>query len=184
MAAEHQPQSNEHQSKTDLSRELEGLKQSTEHNRPTAELETSQAEQIDLARQQIEHQTQSEPDKQEQAPSAKPPVTRLDKLAAYRHTMNSLQRQLTPASRAFSRLIHNPVVDKTSEAVGQTIMRPSVSLGATLTPLIVGGFIYLLAKRYGFPLRGSELLLLIILGGFFGAITEGLIKLLRRLRHR
>ena len=103
----------------------------------------------------------------------------IDRKQAYAQTMASIRRHLPTASRAFSKVIHTPMVEKTSEAVGKTVMRPSVTLGATSTALLVGGFTYFLAKHYGYALSGSSILLSLVIGGLVGILIEGIAKLFR-----
>jgi hypothetical protein len=98
----------------------------------------------------------------------------------YAQTMASLQRHLTPASRAFSRVIHTPVVEKTSEALEKSVARPSVVAGATWTALIVGGGFYFTARHFGYMLSGSELLFSFVLGALIGLMIEGAWGVLKR----
>ncbi len=144
--------------------------------------ETVQApgERLDSARRQIERQPEQDSTESERAHQPKPHPTKFDKAAAYHQTLASLQRRLKPASRTFSKVIHAPAVEKSSEIVGKTILRPSVSLGATLTALVVGGFFYWSAKHYGFALSGSEFIIALLAGGVIGLIVEGVLKLVRR----
>jgi small-conductance mechanosensitive channel len=106
----------------------------------------------------------------------------LDRVLNYRQTMASLQRRLSPASRNFSKVIHNQAVESTSEALEKTVMRPSVALGATWTALIVGLIFYLTARHYGYRLSGFEMIAALIVGGILGVILEGLSRFFRRKR--
>lgn len=159
------------------------LEQIAEANRETAseraESGENQAEQLESARAKIEQQPEEQPAFEERTHTPKPHPTGLDKATAYRQTLHSLQQRLRPASRSFSQFIHNPSVEKTSEVIGNTVLRPSVTLGATLTALIVGGTLYLTAQHYGFALRGSELILGLIAGGIIGVVIEFIVKALR-----
>lgn len=149
-----------------------------EHSAETAH-ETEQ--QMESARRKIENESQPEHSPAAREAEAKRPQhSGLNRRQAYTETMASLQRHLPTLSRGFSKLIHNPVVDKTSEAVGQTVLRPSVTLGATSTALIVGGITYLISKHYGYHLSGSVILLSLVLGGIIGLLFEGIAKLFRR----
>jgi hypothetical protein len=94
--------------------------------------------------------------------------------------MRSVQQHLSPASRNFSKFIHTPAVEKTSEALEQTVARPSVTLGATWTALIVGGLAYFVARHYGFHLSGSELLFSFIVGAIIGIVGEGVFRVFKR----
>ncbi|HEX3082867.1 MAG TPA: hypothetical protein VHQ86_06520 [Candidatus Saccharimonadia bacterium] len=98
----------------------------------------------------------------------------------YKQTLGSIQRQLTPVSRNFSKFIHTPAVEKVSEALENTVARPSVMVGTIWTALIVGSIFYLIAYHYGYALSGSELLFSFVIGALFGLVIEGVIHLLRR----
>ena len=98
----------------------------------------------------------------------------------YADTLASVQRRLSPRARSFSKVIHAPVVEKTSAVLEKTVMRPSVTLGATWTALIVGLIFYLTARHYGFRLSGSEMILALIVGGLLGASVEWFSYMLRK----
>lgn len=106
----------------------------------------------------------------------------LDIKLNYAQTVTGMQRHLTTASRNFSKFIHNPAVEKTSDALESTVARPSVMLGATWTALIVGTVFYLTARHFGYHLSGSELLLAFVVGALLGIAGEGLWRALGRRR--
>ena len=143
------------------------------------ESEAKRAQSVEAARAKLEKQ----PSGEQREPAKEPhkhPLSGLDRKQAYAQTMASIQRNLPTTSRAFSKVIHNPAVEKTSEALGKTVMRPSVTLGATSTGLLVGAFTYWLAKHYGYAISGSTILLSLIVGGLVGVLVEGVAKLFRR----
>ncbi len=129
----------------------------------------NQAERVEVAREKLEKQPEIDSQKAEAKAHA---TSGLDRRLNYSHTLTSLQRHLKPASRAFSKFIHTPVVERTSEVVGSTVLRPSVTLGATLTALIIGVFFYATARHYGFGLTGSEMVFSLLIGGVIGVIVE------------
>ncbi|HSX14348.1 MAG TPA: hypothetical protein VLE72_00340 [Candidatus Saccharimonadales bacterium] len=160
--------------------ELEAKPESTSPEHYT-ESEADRGRKVEAARQSLERETKSvDTLKPKEAEPAKKEPTGLDRKAAYADTMATLQRHLPTFSRGFSKVIHNPVIDKTSEVVGSTVLRPSITLGATSTALLVGGFTYFLAKHYGYSLSGSAMLLSLVIGGLIGLLIEGLSKLFRR----
>jgi hypothetical protein len=68
--------------------------------------------------------------------------------ASYKQHMTQVQAELKPAQRAFSKVIHNPVVEKASDAIGGTIARPNAILsGAVVAFFLVLG-VYVIAKYY------------------------------------
>ena len=141
----------------------------------------NQAERAEEARETLAKHEPTEP--VERADSETPSSTlsdTLDRVLNYRQTMASVQRRLSPASRSFSKVIHNKGVESTSEALEKTVMRPSVTLGATWTALIVGLIFYLTAHYYGYRLSGFDMIGALIIGGILGVILEWLIRLLRK----
>lgn len=99
-------------------------------------------------------------------------VNKKERDASYKQHMKQVQSELKPTARAFSKLIHNPVVEKTSEAVGSTIARPNAILsGAVVAFLLVLG-VYLVAKFYGYPLSGFETIGAFIVGWILGLLYD------------
>lgn len=179
---ERQPKSGEQLPSIDTT-ELEQRPRSAEQSQEALERPEQRQERLETAREAVQKQPEraSTPTEREAAPTN--PVTRLDRAMNYKHTIKSLQRQLSPASRTFSKMIHAPVIEKASEVTARTVFRPSVTLGASLVALLVGGITFFTAKNYGFALSGSEFLLSLLVGGVIGVGLEGVGKLLRR-RHR
>ena len=132
-------------------------------------------EQVAEATEEVEQPTP--PPSQEQA---RPHDLSGAKRRAYTETLNDLQAKLPPTAAGFSRLIHRPLVEKISEATAKTLMRPSLTLGIALGTVLGGGAFLYLARRHGFGLTGGEFLLSAGLGGLFGLLIEGVVKLLKR----
>jgi hypothetical protein len=172
---------------------------SERHEKIDHELEEAGREQIEKLRHNGEHEPDNASERAEAArevinkpepapepepsPEAAAPKIRipfLDHKLSYSDTMRSMQRHLSPASRSFSKVIHSPLVEKTSEALEKTIARPSVTLGATWTALIVGSVFYLTAYHYGYMLSGSELLFSFIVGALIGILIEAALQAFRR----
>jgi len=99
---------------------------------------------------------------------------------AYQKTMQSIQQQMPPAQRTFSRFIHSPKIEQASEVIGSTVVRPnSILLGALCAFLAVLG-LYALAKRMGFALSGFETIGAFIIGWAIGLVVDGLRGLFRK----
>ncbi len=79
---------------------------------------------------------------------------------------------MKPASKVFSKVIHNPIIDKVSTATEKTIARPNLVLAGALGTIILCGIIYFVAKTYAYPLSGSEAIATFIVGWVIGAIIE------------
>ena len=173
--------------------------------RNQAEIESAAHERLrELAEKSPEQRTENQTERAEQArevlaqhedspspaekadretPNANLAAT-LDRVLNYKQTMASVQRRLRPASRRFSKVIHNKAVEGTSEALEKTVMRPSVTVGATWTALIVGLIFYLTAHYYGYRLSGFEMLGALVIGGLIGLIIEGLLRPTTRKKRR
>lgn len=135
------------------------------------EVESAKNEALELAhsKELKPDAEQAERDKSEKQPS-KP--TRADLNANFERTMTGIRKDMTPASRTLSKVIHNPTVDKISNVVGNTVARPNLILAGALGTLVVCTVIYLVAKFYGYKLSGSEAIVTFALGWMVGAIVE------------
>jgi hypothetical protein len=190
--AHHDAERSEH--RKDSGGELIGTEQ-LEHARRHAEAQLSNTEidsadrRADAAREVI-HKREPEPTPAPVTESEKSPVHAafthvLNPKLNYAETVASIQRRLTPASRAFSKVIHAPAIEKSSEALEKTVARPSVTAGATWTALIIGSIFYFTARRYGYVLSGSEIELSFVVGAVLGLILEWVWRtFIRRPRHR
>ena len=110
----------------DLSREKaaeieRSLEKAVEKEKSNAENENSiKHEAIEIAARQEKQQEQ----KESKEIKEDKPLTKKDIEASYKKTLENVQDQLSAPSRAFSKVIHNPVVEKTSDAIGNTVARP------------------------------------------------------------
>lgn len=134
-----------------------------EHARQQAELEAVFGKEAGGERKQA-----TEPDE-----PARRAVKR-SKQQEYQQTLHTVQAQLPDTSRSFSRLIHKPVVEKASEAVGASVARPNQILWGGLVALIAVVGVQLVARHYGFPLSGFELIGAFIIGWLVGTGLDGL----------
>lgn len=159
-----------------------------EHDKPAVETQKA-AESLDYietadARRQVERESQ----KTERASSGEQPkpsdrhrVTNLDKARAYQQTIRAVQSNLPPLSRGFSKFMHQRGVERASELAEKTLARPSALLGAGLFATIGLGIMLYFARRNGFALSGSELILFVVVGWALGLASEFVAaKLLRR----
>ena len=99
-------------------------------------------------------------------------VTKEDKSKEYNKTMKVIQSQMSTPSRTFSKVIHNPVVEKTSEIVGSTIARPNAIVAGSATALVLVTAVYAVAKTYGYPLSGFETIVAFVFGWIIGLIFD------------
>lgn len=99
-------------------------------------------------------------------------VSKKERNASYKQRMKQVQRELPAAQRGFSKVIHNPVVEKTSDAVGATIARPNAILSGAVVAFFLVLAVYVIAKFYGYPLSGFESIAAFILGWVIGILYD------------
>lgn len=95
-------------------------------------------------------------------------ISKADKKASYKKHMNDVQQQLSPGSRAFSKVIHNPIVEKTSDALGATVARPNAILAGAVSAFMLTLAVYVIAKTIGYTLSGFETIAAFIIGWVIG----------------
>ncbi len=96
------------------------------------------------------------------------PTTKAKRDKAFSEVMTQARSHMSPASRTFSKVIHNPAVEKTSEVVGSTIARPNAIMSGSISAFIVVLGVFLIAKYYGYPLSGTETIVAFALGWLIG----------------
>ena len=99
-------------------------------------------------------------------------ATKKQKEAEYKKTLKTIQKDMNPAERTFSKVIHNPVVEKTSEVAGATVARPAALLMGSLSALVLTAIVYIISKTYGYTLSGSEWIFTFIVGWAIGLIID------------
>ncbi len=99
-------------------------------------------------------------------------VSKKERDASYKHHMKQLQNELSPTQRVFSKFIHNPVIEKTSEAVGSTVARPNAILAGAMVAFFLVLAVYLISKFYGYTLSGFETIGAFIVGWLLGILYD------------
>jgi len=128
----------------------------------------------DVRREALENATSVEEEKKHEERETSPaerrtgPISKQEREASYKATMDEIQTHMSPASRAFSKIIHNKAVEKTSEAVGNTVARPNAILAGSLCAFVLTLGVYLLAKNMGHELSGFETIGAFALGWIIG----------------
>lgn len=97
-------------------------------------------------------------------------------------TMNRVRAEMPMPQRVFSKMIHNPTVEKASDVIGSTVARPDAVLSGSLSALILTAVLYFTAKYYGFSLSGSETILAFVGGWLLGILFDLLRGAFRRRR--
>lgn len=90
----------------------------------------------------------------------------------YDRTLSSIRNRLKKPDKTFSKVIHQPVIEKSSEIVGATVARPSGILFGGVFSFVGSLLSYLLAKRLGGELPYSIFALFFVGGFVFGVIVE------------
>ena len=99
-------------------------------------------------------------------------VSKKERNASYKHHMKQLQTELSPTQRVFSKFIHNPVIEKTSEVVGGTVARPNAILAGAMVAFFLVLAVYLVSKFYGYTLSGFETIGAFIVGWILGMLYD------------
>lgn len=107
-------------------------------------------------------------------PAAQPikKATKSQKETEYKKTLKSIQKNMNPAEKTFSKVIHNPVIEKTSDIAGATVARPAALLAGSIAALVITSVVYVIADHYGYRLSGSEWIATFILGWLIGLIID------------
>jgi hypothetical protein len=100
------------------------------------------------------------------------PLGKAERDASFNTTMHEVQQQMSAPSRAFSKVIHNKVVEKVSDVAGETVARPNAMLSGAVFAFILTLGVYLLAKNLGYTLSGFETIGAFIVGWVIGIIYD------------
>jgi hypothetical protein len=99
-------------------------------------------------------------------------VSKKEKQASYKQHLSKLQSELPPTQRGFSKIIHNPIVEKASETLGSTIARPNAILAGAMVAFFLVLAVYLIAKHLGYVLSGFETIGAFIVGWVLGILYD------------
>lgn len=99
-------------------------------------------------------------------------ISKAQKNASFKKQMKDVRAELKPVSRAFSKVIHNKVIEKTSDVVGATIARPNAILSGAVVAFILTLGVYVIAKNIGYVLSGFETIAAFIIGWIIGIVFD------------
>lgn len=98
----------------------------------------------------------------------------------WNRSMTRVRKHLSAPNRAFSKVIHQPVVDSVSRVSEKTIARPSGLLTGSIFAFLGSSFFLWMANHYGFEYN-YLLFFLFFIGGFaVGLVVEMLLFVFRR----
>lgn len=100
------------------------------------------------------------------------PITKKQLNREFNKTMAAVQEEMSPTKRTFSKLIHTPAVEKTSDFLGATIARPNALFAGTLGAFALTIALYLFAKNVGYPLSGFESIAAFLFGWILGLLYD------------
>ena len=103
--------------------------------------------------------------------------TKREKQLSYDSTMKEVRSHMNGPSRTFSKLIHNPFVEKVSDVAGSTVARPNAILSGAMFAFLITLTLYLIARMNGYPLTGSESIAAFVLGWAIG-LTYDFLKVM------
>jgi len=110
--------------------------------------------------------------KRHTAPYKRSPINKKQRNESYSRTMKRVQSELPINSRIFSKIIHNNVVEKTSDILSNTVARPNAILSGAVTAFVLTILTYAISKNIGYLLSGSEMILAFIIGWIIGNIYD------------
>lgn len=133
----------------------------------------------DAKREALEKATSSEKQKNLEARRKDTPERKRNQVAskverekAYKGIMKDARSQMSAPSRAFSKVIHNAAIEKTSEFIGSTVARPNAILAGSVSAFIIVLGVYLIAHFFGYPLSGAETIIAFVLGWVAGIVYD------------
>lgn len=121
-------------------------------------------------------------ERQENTPSQSYGLQKELKDQAYKKTLQKAQSHLGASERAFSRILHKPVVHSVSQVASQTVGRPSGVLGGSLFALLGSAVLLYVTKYYGFVYNYTAFLLLFLGGFIIGLLLELIVRSVQRAR--
>lgn len=93
---------------------------------------------------------------------------RSNREASFKHQMKAIQADMSLSRRTFSKVIHNRVIEKTSDVAASTIARPNAILAGSICAFILTLGVYVVAKSVGYRLSGFETIAAFIFGWILG----------------
>lgn len=107
-------------------------------------------------------------------------ITKQLKADTYKRTLRKAQAHLSRSERSFSKIIHRPVIERTSDIAAKTVARPSGILFGGICAFLGTLFVLLISKRSGFSYNYLLFALMFISGYVIGLILELIFRVLRK----
>jgi flagellar biosynthesis/type III secretory pathway protein FliH len=155
-----------------LDEKLEKKAERLESNETSAEKAKVEAKELALSVEAGSAEKKTKAAKENAPARRRGGISKKEKNAAYKKHMKQIQAELPPTERAFSKFIHTPVVEKTSEVIGSTVARPNAILSGAVVAFFLVLAVYLVAKTLGYVLSGFETIGAFIVGWVIGVLYD------------
>lgn len=172
------------ESQKSASEQLEKLKNSIENTvelspkNTEAQTEKARLEALETAISVESGGKEKKKAKAHSAPSRLGSISKKQRNESYARTIKQVQNELPIGNRLFSKVIHNPVIEKTSDIIGNTIARPNAMLSGAVVAFVLTLLTYTIAKTIGYALSGFETIAAFIIGWILGIVYDYLLVLI------
>ena len=102
------------------------------------------------------------------------------KQQTWNRSMTRVRKHLSAPSKAFSKVIHQPVVDSVSRVSEKTVARPSGFLMGSIFAFIGSSAFLWTARHYGFAYNYLLFFLFFVVGFAVGLLVEALLRVLHK----
>ncbi len=99
-------------------------------------------------------------------------VTKDIKKLTFNRTLTRVRKRENVAERTLSRVIHQPSVERVSEAAGRTVARPSGILGGGILAFVGTLALLYITRKYGYEFNYLVFIMLFVAGFALGAVIE------------
>lgn len=125
------------------------------------------------ARHAAPHAEEFRTPREERSPAERRgPVTQKQLTREFNHTIHHIQDEMPPSQKAFSKFIHIPTIEKTSDILSITVARPNALLAGSVCAFALTLGVYLFAKSVGYTLSGFEPIAAFITGWLVGMLYD------------
>lgn len=107
-------------------------------------------------------------------------VSRELKEMGFRRTLTGARLRMKAPARAFSKMIHQPVVERVSELAAPTVARPSGILGGGIAAFLGSGTLLYISRHYGYNYNYLVFILLFVAGFVAGMTIELVVRAILR----
>lgn len=150
------------------------------------ELVEQQEKSSDSIKQELEREAAPSPDiaaiEQPENEKHRIGITKDIKTKSYNETLRQVRHNLNKTEKTFSRIIHQPFVEKLSNISAKTVARPAGILGGGILAFAGGIFVLTVAKMQGFSYNFLLIIILYLSGYLLVTALEMAIRWGKNLR--